>query len=102
MDAQTISEHDGIYHAWKAAYEFRKERLLYIVTCALTTGKTVVESWESISGEHVAKWALGTNHFIAPFKNDPVYLAKHLISRHFGFGWTLTVDGISYEMGNEA
>jgi len=79
--------------ARRAALTFRLETYLAGDQHAVT------ESWESASGTHSVIWYLGKGAFIAPYDTDPRYLAEHLASRHFGFGWDLEIHGQAFRLG---
>ena len=97
MSGPVVVEFD--FDAWHAANFARREALTARLVEAFERERTVWESWDSASGHHSVMWACGLGKFLEPYDSDPAYLAEHLVSRHFGFGWDLEVQGVRFRMG---
>jgi hypothetical protein len=102
--AAYVTEADRDYAAWRADYNRRRREMRARLVDVLTAGGTVHErnvprDWPADAPGIRATWSVGSGKFVEPFDSNPAYLADHLISRHFGFCWTLDVDGVAYELG---
>lgn len=90
------------FEVWTEQYNARKEAMRQLMRAALVEGGMIHESWQAHSGLQHITWRLGDNCFMEPWKSDPDYIADHLSSRHFGFGYEMTIGDKTYALGNAA
>lgn len=79
---------------WRADRQRRMDAMHERLASYLTHPEhTVSEHWDSETGHHEVIWYRGSGHFVEPMDSDALYLATHLVNRHFGFGYTLEIHG---------
>lgn len=84
------------FDEWRADCARREAEMKERIKNALASNVPVLETLPS--GKEI-EWFLGKPTFLAPYRDDPEYLAKHVTSRHFGFGWPITIGGTTFRMG---
>jgi hypothetical protein len=82
------------YAAWHRDFTCRMDDHHARLLLALEEGQTITEHMPTRDVAWPEAWAA-----IIPSGRTPAQVAKHLLSRHRGFGWDHTIRGVRYHLG---
>jgi len=97
LNETCIPEAPFDFEQWQQHNRERREAMRSRLITALINRDVIIERLGSV----VTQWYLGKRSFIEPYASDPDYIADHLVSRHFGFGTPISINGVRYNLGRE-